>query len=252
MNDDEGDAFFQDDIERLQPYAFLMLDDFSNRRTSCRSRFIPRLDLDKWREPSRNSASFKEDPKGGILLQEEEEELDAPVQNSAFLALKKVSSLFSNREVPPPPAPAQSPILPPLNPLSAYYLHTPEVPSRPYFGGVFRTTQPRNKLQTFIESISKGEDFSPTERNDDDEYIITQDKMSIREDSSNPFTSEVPKQLTREQYFRFYDLEFQQEEGEQERSYKDSEFVEALFSHLLKNEKDDDDFGLRWSPSENH
>ena len=25
-----------DDIERLQPYAFLMVDDFNNRRTACR------------------------------------------------------------------------------------------------------------------------------------------------------------------------------------------------------------------------
>ncbi len=306
---------FQDDIERLQPYAFLMIDDFSNRRTSCRSRFIPRLDLNKWREtplntpPSDNrppsirppsirppsirppshtprpannpfnfgSSSFKESPEGGVLLQAEEA-LDSPVQNSAFLALKKVSSLFSASsrggqqesaaKISPPPPPLS--LRPPLNPLSAYYLHAQEVPSRPAFSfGGIRAPQPRNKLQAFIESVMNGEDFldgggddegDPStfsvvgdDDDDDSSFVITQDKMSSHLRESLPFTSEVPRQLTREQYYRFYDgnnvggVSDDQEEEERSSSSSSSEFVEALFSSLLKadDDGDDDDAGLR-------
>jgi len=39
-----------DDVELLQPFAFLQPDQFANIRTECRGREIPRLDLTKWRE----------------------------------------------------------------------------------------------------------------------------------------------------------------------------------------------------------
>ncbi len=42
-----------DDVEMLQPYAFLMVDEFSNRRVPCRSGSIPRINLDRWREKPR-------------------------------------------------------------------------------------------------------------------------------------------------------------------------------------------------------
>jgi hypothetical protein len=39
-----------DDIDVLQPYAFLMIDKLANQRTSCRSAAIPRVNLKRWRE----------------------------------------------------------------------------------------------------------------------------------------------------------------------------------------------------------
>ncbi len=266
-----------DDIERLQPYAFLMLDDFSNRRTSCRSRFIPRMDMDKWREEGpygggsvsgssgngggggsrRPSPAFKE---GSIPLggegEEGSSEREAPVQNSAFLALKKISASISSAQQDSyedeEDGDARRPPLTPLNPLSPYYLHTSEVPSRPSFGGAgagFRDSQPRNKLHTLEDIIGEGggggdrgggNGFSVEEH--DDSFIIRQDKVPhFRE--SIPFTAEVPRQLTREQYFRFYD---KGQEEESSRQSKDLDmFVEELFGALQKATEDDEDAKFR-------
>jgi hypothetical protein len=39
-----------DDVDKLQPYSFLMPDEHSNKPMSCHSGAIPGLDLERWRE----------------------------------------------------------------------------------------------------------------------------------------------------------------------------------------------------------
>jgi hypothetical protein len=45
-----------DDIDVLQPFAFLMVNELANRRTACRGNGIPRMNIDLWKE-SRSAAA---------------------------------------------------------------------------------------------------------------------------------------------------------------------------------------------------
>jgi hypothetical protein len=44
-----------DDVGAIQPYAFLADDEFSNRRSACKGSRMPRVDLNKWKEDQINS-----------------------------------------------------------------------------------------------------------------------------------------------------------------------------------------------------
>ena len=44
-----------DDVGAIQPYAFLADDEFANRRSSCKGSRIPRVNLTKWKEDENNA-----------------------------------------------------------------------------------------------------------------------------------------------------------------------------------------------------
>ena len=195
-----------DDIEVLQPYAFLMIDDYSNRRISCKSRFIPRLNLDLWRD----RPVPRTDPGGGGGVDLSHE------------------------------------LRPPLSPLAPFYSHTVEVPTRL---GEEETNEldPSSRFNPHGPVLGGGPD-TPYFR------------------ETIPFTAEVPRPLSREQYYSFFDTLNEELWGSSNgnsassstsngssngdsmeareassRSPVDDDFVRALFTSMMRRHGEDDD-----------
>ena len=205
-----------DDIEVLQPYAFLMIDDYSNRRISCKSRFIPRLDLNLWRE----RPAPRTDPNEGVDLGHE-------------LRLRPV-------------------VRPPLSPLAPFYSHTMEVPVR---------------LKG--DDDDRANELDPASRFNPHGPVLGGGPNTPYFRESIPFTAEVPRPISREQYYSFFDTlteELWGSSGDGSSSdYRSSSssggkggdsmeareassmsplddgFVKALFTSLLKTPGVDDD-----------
>eukprot|EP00095_Tigriopus_kingsejongensis_P007792 maker-scaffold370_size193435-snap-gene-0.40 protein:Tk07792 transcript:maker-scaffold370_size193435-snap-gene-0.40-mRNA-1 annotation:"hypothetical protein DAPPUDRAFT_320790" len=149
-----------DDIEMIQPYAFLTVDSFHNQRTACRGTGIPKLDTSAWRE----------DP-----------DLSQPALLSAMSNLLRsqpsgLGPIVSSEE---------------------------DLPYRHKFGNLYEYNSQKDgssyhDQDSFIQHPQVDDGVEPK--------IIYQSKMpKFRENT--PFTTEVPRQLSRDQYYNFFNNE---------------------------------------------
>ncbi|TRY75389.1 hypothetical protein TCAL_06346 [Tigriopus californicus] len=148
-----------DDIEMLQPYAFLTVDSFNNERTACRGTGIPRL----------NTAAWRENP---------------------ILARPPLLSAMSNLLRTQPEG---------AGPL-VYISETSNQANLKhwYEDNSQKNGSPPHDQDPFIEQPDVNDGVEPK--------IIHQSKMpNFRENA--PFTTEVPRQITRDQYYNFFNNE---------------------------------------------
>jgi len=88
-----------------------------------------------------------------------------------------------------------------LSPLSPFYHVASEVPGRPDFARP-QPSSASDRLEAFIVNLRRSSLSRNEEKETEEEMVINQELVLDAQEREGDFAAEVPRQLTREQYYR--------------------------------------------------